>query len=115
MKIHKLKEKLFSCLIFALCIFALWLFHIPCPVKWITNLPCPGCGMTRAYICVLHLDMAGAFRMHPMFWSMPILVAYFFKDYRLFRKKWLNDGILILIGAGFLIQWIVKLIVHFAG
>ena len=51
--------------------------------------------------------------MHPMFWSMPVLVAYFFKDYRLFQNKWLNNGILILIGAGFMAQWIWKLFLHF--
>ncbi len=113
MKINNLKDKLISCLVFAVCLFVLWLFHIPCPIKWLTHIPCPGCGMTRAYISLLHLDVLVAFRLHPMFWSMPILVAYFFKDYRLFRKKWLNDGILILIGIGFLAQWIWKLFLHF--
>ena len=114
MKIHNLKEKLFCCLVFLLCLAALMLFHIPCPVKWLTTLPCPGCGMTRAYLRLLHLDILGAFQMHPMFWSMPILVAYFFKDYRLFRKKCLNDGVLILIAVGFAAQWIVKLVMHFS-
>lgn len=114
MKIHNLKEKLLYCLVFFLCLVVLLAFHIPCPVKWLTSLPCPGCGMTRAYLALIRLDILGAFRLHPMFWSMPILVAYFFKDYHLFKKKWLNNGILILIGIGFIIQWIAKLIFHFS-
>lgn len=69
--------------------------------------------MTRAYAALLHLRIGDAFRLHPMFWSMPILVAYFFKDYRLFKSKWVNDGILILIGVGFAVQWIVKIILYF--
>ena len=113
MKIHNLKDKLFSCLIFAICLLVLWAFQIPCPTKWLTEIPCPGCGMTRAYIALVHLNLKEAFRLHPMFWSMPILVAYFFKDYRLLKTKWVNDGILILIGLGFIVQWIVKIIFYF--
>lgn len=113
MKINNWKEKLLCCFIFAVCLLVLWLFHIPCPVKWLANIPCPGCGMTRAYAALLHLEFAEAFRMHPMFWSMPLLLLFFFKDYRLFRKKWINNGILILIGIGFAAQWIWKLYLQF--
>ena len=114
LKISNLKDKLIICLIFAVCLIVLWLFQVPCPIKYLTSIPCPGCGMSRAYIAFLHFDIKEAFHMHPMFWSMPVLIAYFFKDYRLFQNKWLNNGILILIGAGFMAQWIWKLFLHFA-
>ncbi len=113
MKIQNVKGKFFFCLIFILCLFTVWFLHIPCPILWLTTIPCLGCGMTRAYTALMHLDITEAFRMHPMFWSIPVLAVYYLKDYRLFKKKWLNDGILILIGAGFVIQWIVKLVLHF--
>lgn len=114
LKINNLKDKLICCAVFIVSLMVLWSFHIPCPIKWLTSIPCLGCGMSRAYISLLHLDFGQAFSMHPMFWSMPVLVAYFFKDYHLFKKKWLNNGILILIGVGFAAQWIVKLILHFS-
>ena len=114
MKFYKLKEKLFPCFLLLLILFMYYFFRIPCPIQWLTSIPCPGCGMTRAYTALLHLDFSEAFRMHPMFWSIPVLLVYYFKDFRLFKQKWLNNGILILIGAGFLIQWIIKVILHFA-
>lgn len=66
--------------------------------------------MTRAYIRVLHLDFAGAFRFHPMFWAMPILFTYYLFDGKLIKNKWVDNGILILIGVGFLVNWIIQLV-----
>lgn len=110
LKIKNLNSKLLACVTFLLCLAAYCYFDIPCPVKQLLQIPCPGCGMTHAYGYLLQLQPAAAFRSHPMFWSVPILVAAYFTDGRFTGKKLLDQGILILIGAGFLIQWIVKLI-----
>lgn len=40
------------------------LYH--CPLRWGLGIECPGCGMTRAAACLLRLDFAGAWRMHPL-------------------------------------------------
>lgn len=40
---------------------------ITCPIKFFTGISCAGCGMSRAWLSVLRLDMAGAFRYHPLF------------------------------------------------
>ncbi|MDR3552125.1 MAG: DUF2752 domain-containing protein [Clostridia bacterium] len=46
----------------------------PCIFRSITGLDCPGCGMTRAFYCLLHLDFAQAFRYNPFcFVLAPIL------------------------------------------
>ena len=51
-----------------------WLKHFGlCPFKNIFGLPCPGCGMTRAFLSVLHLDVKSAFHFHPLFWLVPLI------------------------------------------
>lgn len=47
--------------------------------------------------------------MHPMFWSVPVLFVYYFADWKLLKIKWLDYGVLILIGAGFLMNWIFEI------
>lgn len=47
---------------------------ITCPIKFITGISCAGCGMSRAWIAFLRLDMAKAFEYHPLFWLPPIAV-----------------------------------------
>ena len=110
LKINNLKDKLITCGIFVVCLALFRIFSIPCPMDTLLGIPCPGCGMTRAYILLLKLDIAGAFRTHPMFWSVPILLVYYFTDGKLLGKKWLDWGIMLLIATGFFIAWVVKLI-----
>lgn len=49
---------------------ALHLAGIGCPIRWLTGISCAGCGMTRAWLCAVHLDLAGAFAAHPLFWAV---------------------------------------------
>lgn len=53
-------------------------FHSPyeqtvtiCPIYQLTGLRCPGCGMTRALYCLLHLDLQGVFRENPFLFVLP--------------------------------------------
>lgn len=50
---------------------------ITCPVKFITGISCAGCGMTRAWIALLHLDIEKAFYYHPLFFLPPVAVILF--------------------------------------
>ena len=43
---------------------------IGCPIRLFTGISCPGCGMTRAWMCVLSLDFDKAFYYHPL-WPLP--------------------------------------------
>ena len=108
MKISNLKDKLITCIIFSVIIAAYILFKVPCLFLYLFDVHCPGCGMTRAFINVLRLDFYNAFYMHPMIFAMPLVLVYYFADWRLFKQKWLNDGILAIILIGFLVNWIVK-------
>lgn len=80
-----------------------------CPIKLFFNIDCPGCGMTRAYIMLLKLDMISAFRYHQLF-PLPIIVMI----YQLFHEQ-LNIGkrnemiCMILILITFLIRWLFLL------
>lgn len=55
---------------------------IGCPIKFLTGVSCAGCGMTRAWICLFHLDIKGAFYYHPLFF-LPIIYFFLF----LFKDK----------------------------
>jgi hypothetical protein len=41
-----------------------------CPMRLVLHVPCPACGLTRAARCLLHLDVAGATRLHPLWWAV---------------------------------------------
>lgn len=74
-----------------LLVMALWLWLAPgCPIRNTTGIPCPGCGMSRAWTAALRLDFASAFSWHPMFWSAAAAFWLFWKDFRPFRRPWLN-------------------------
>lgn len=34
--------------------------YYACPIKYFFGIPCPGCGLTRAFKCILKLDFIGA-------------------------------------------------------
>lgn len=55
---------------------------VTCPIKLVTGLSCPGCGMTRAWLSLLRLDLGTAWEYHPLFWLPPIVLALY-----LFRAK----------------------------
>ncbi len=66
--------------IIALALYFLFFRYILrsiCPVVLVTGFPCPGCGMTRAAFCVLHLDFAGAWQTHPFIFPIILLAAVF--------------------------------------
>lgn len=50
---------------------------IGCPIRWVTGISCAGCGMTRSYWFLLHLDIKQAFIYHPLFWSVPLVLLVF--------------------------------------
>lgn len=52
-----------------------------CPFKLLTGLDCPGCGLSRALLCLLHLDFYGALRCHPLSILIygELLIAAFFQ------------------------------------
>lgn len=109
MKIKSLRTKLIDLLAIAAVVGVFYILDLPCVFQALFRIPCPGCGMTRAYISLLHFDLEQAFAYHPMFWSVPLLLLLYFTDGKLFRSKWLNLSVLIALLAGFLLNWIIRL------
>ena len=109
MKIAALKNKLLLTIIYGAVLLIFWTLRAPCFFEYLFHIPCPGCGMSWAMVCVLKFHFVEAFKSHPMFWSMPILYWFFLMDTETFKKRRSNWIILILIGAGFFINWIRQL------
>lgn len=83
--------------------------RLPCPVRWLSGVPCPACGMSRACLAALRLDFSAAMAFHPMFWSVPLLFLFVWKDGRLFKRplcNWLFGGALL---GGFVVCWLLRL------
>lgn len=65
-----------------LVVFLFYFFGPGCPQQALFGISCLGCGMTRAYIQLLHGNVKGAFFYHPAFFTVPIAALLFF-----FRNK----------------------------
>lgn len=63
---------------------------ITCPIKFSTGISCPGCGMTRACVSALRLDLAAAFEYHPLWIVLPFAVISFTVLKRKGRRRELN-------------------------
>lgn len=73
-----------------------------CPIRFMTGISCPGCGMTRAYLCLLRGDVEGAFNYHPLFPLVPIGIILCFCRSRLpggLINALLAIGVLLFIGV----------------
>ncbi|MBP3802996.1 MAG: DUF2752 domain-containing protein [Oribacterium sp.] len=70
------------CVIAGFYLFLQMVLGIGCPVKFLTGVSDAGCGMSRAWLSVLHLDFAGAFYYHPL-WMLPAPAVFVI----LFKKR----------------------------
>lgn len=61
----------------ALLYAVFFLLGIGCPIRFLTGVSCFGCGMTRAWLSLLRLDLRGAFFFHPGFWIPPLALLFF--------------------------------------
>lgn len=51
-------------------------FKIGCIFKAVFRVPCPVCGMTRAYLSLLRLDLKAAMYYNPAFWVFPLICLF---------------------------------------
>ena len=71
-----------------------------CLFKGILGLPCPGCGMTRALLSMLRLDLSAALSWHPGVFALPLLPAALVLFLRGRRRA---GGVLLALFAGVLL------------
>lgn len=87
--------------VFVILIFLI-LTRFTCIIKLITGLPCPSCGMTRAYLSLLHLNIKDAWNYHPLFWFIPPVILFIIiSEKPLFHDK--KKQALFLIAVFFII------------
>ena len=83
---------------------------IGCPIRWFTGISCPGCGMSRAFISLLRLDFAAAFRYHPMIYPLPIFIPYYFLgSEKTPRRRKLKKFFLAVVIIMFFFVWIFRI------
>lgn len=102
------KKELFRFVIILVVISLLLYFSgIGCPILYITGISCPGCGLTRACLQLLQLNIKEAFRYHPLFLTLPVLGALLI-FYKKIPKALLYStlGILVLL---FFVVYILRL------
>lgn len=71
---------------------------VGCPIRQLTGIPCPGCGMSRAWLCVLQFRFEEAFRYHPLFFLAPLIMVLAFGE-TLFEKNRRNTRLMHLVLA----------------
>ncbi|MCM1335673.1 MAG: DUF2752 domain-containing protein [Bacteroides sp.] len=109
-RLERLKKMLIPGALIAAGYFGLHLIGVGCPILFMTGISCPGCGMTRAYLALLRLDLYAAFSFHPLFPLPPILFFLYFlrEGERLSRKKY-DAAVWVFCGA-FLIVWVLRMV-----
>lgn len=113
MNLSHTKGKLLALTIYASLLALFYLLKIPCLFQYFFRIPCPGCGMTRALLSLLRLDLNSAFHYHPMVWSLPFLGVYLLKNGGLFQNPKTSRFFWVFVGAGFFFVWIVRLLQFF--
>lgn len=90
------------------------LLDLGCPVRHLIGIPCPGCGMTRACLAVCRLDFAEAFRMHPL-WPLVLilLVAVVLRGGRLFKSQKTETRVAVLLLILVLVVYLVRMVLYF--
>lgn len=89
----------------------LWAVFFGCVVYQLLGIPCPGCGLTRAWLSLLRGDFSGAFRAHPLFWTLPFLVLLFLFAGRMSKKAVLI--LAVLAGVLFGGVYIARMVLYF--
>lgn len=92
----------------ALLYVALEALGITCPIRFLTGISCAGCGMSRAWLSLLRLDLAGAFYYHPLFW-LPIPAAALLLLRRRLPDRVFMAG-LALCAALFILVYFIRLV-----
>lgn len=85
-----------------------------CIYKNLIGIPCPGCGMTRAYISLIHGDIEQAFYFHPLF-ILPIIIGIIilFKNSPKIYPLYQMNAFWLTLFSVFMIVWIYRMFMLF--
>ena len=108
---YKLVIRTALCIAVCAIYFLFYCMGFRCLFLKYTGIICPGCGMSRAGIALIHGEFLQAFYYHPMIYFMPVIALYIIFDGHIFKKKLHNKIILSCIIIGFMITYILKLLI----
>lgn len=86
-------------------------YRFGCPVYYFTGISCPGCGVSRACGALLHLDIAGAFYYHPLFWLGPVLAVVVLVRRGPLARPRVRNAVLVGIALCFIAVYILRMFV----
>lgn len=87
------------------------IFGSSCLIKNLIHFPCPFCGMTRAHLSALSLDLITALRYHPMFFiGLPFLALVLFEENFTGKLKKISNITVTTIGLLFILVYVIRLI-----
>lgn len=107
-----LKYPLFWIILYLIYALVMNLFNLQsCPIKLLIGIPCPGCGMTRAILCLLKFDFKGAIKYNALFIILLlVIVVFIFRKYNIFKKLYHSKIFWITIGICILVYYALRLI-----
>ena len=109
--------------LFTLAVGGLLLSGAPlCPVAYLSGYPCPGCGLTRAGLCLLRGDVRAAVALSPLsVLVVPFVIAMLARTFALYLRgrsqlppRWLTRSAIVLWVA-LLVVWILRFTGLFGG
>lgn len=106
-ELHPRRDRLTALAAVAALYVALELVGITCPIRFLTGVSCAGCGMSRAWLSLLRLDLAVAVRFHPLFW-LPVPAAVLLLIRRRIPRRVFRAGLVLCI-ALFLTVYLIRL------
>lgn len=83
-------------------------YGITCVFREFLGVPCPGCGMTRALIALVNMDIAKALRYNCVIFFMPYIFIYIFFD----LKSRVHNVLLMVIAIIAIVNWLIKIILY---
>ena len=78
-----------------------------CMFRNALDIECPSCGLSRAWLALLHGNISEAFSFHPMFFFPPMLLFYCCKN-RPIISRHLDITILSLLGIAYIVLYFIK-------
>ena len=108
-KPQRLGWKLLGLAAFALLMVVWYIYDLPCIFRYLTGIPCFTCGMSRAWLLALRLELADAFCMHPLFWTIPVFVIFMIFDGKVFPGRRINTVLPLSLLAGLFLVYFVRL------
>lgn len=89
-------------------------FHAFCPLVIFCGVPCPGCGISRAAVCLAMGWWKMAWQLNPVIFPIALFAAYFFLNRYLLgrRVKGLKTAVGIIL-ALLVVVYVVRMYLYF--